>query len=96
MGDGVYLLYKFEKITVGRPRPLKFPVQRDILVQLLEQPGIRQAPYVTQRNALATILTTVCCSRWSEVAALQACDLLFDFDVLSGPVGQLDTVIVPA
>ena len=71
-------------VTEGRPRQLKFPIQRDIIAKLLTQPGIRLAPYVEQRNTLATMVATVCCTRCSEVAVLQACDLLFDFETLRG------------
>ena len=81
-------------VTEGRPRQLKFPIQRDIIAKLLAQPGIRLAPYVEQRNALATVVATVCCTRCSEVAALQACDLLFDFDALPGDGRYYGTMAV--
>jgi hypothetical protein len=71
-------------VTEGRPRLLKFPIQREVIAKLLSRPGIRRAPYAEQRNTLATVLATICCTRCSEVAALQACDLLFDFDTLRG------------
>ena len=37
-----------------------------------------------RRDCLALALSTICCLRPSEGARLQACDVLFDFDVASG------------
>ena len=81
-------------VTEGRPRQLKFPIQSNIIAKLLAQPGIRLAPYVEQCNALATVVATVCCTRCSEVVALQACDLLFDFDALRGDGRYYSTMAV--
>ena len=71
-------------VSPGRPRLLKFPIQREHIVRLLSLPGLRDLPFVQQRNILATIVSTICCTRVSEVAALQACDLLYDLDCLRG------------
>ena len=42
-------------VSPGRPRLLKFPIQRDHVVRLLSLPGLRELPFVTQRNVLATV-----------------------------------------
>ena len=75
---------KATNILMGRPKLLKFPIRKEHLWRLLSLPNVRGESYVVQRNVLATVLATVCCARVSEVAALQACDILYDFDTLRG------------
>jgi hypothetical protein len=54
-------------------------------VRLLSLQGLRDRTYVQQPNVLATVVArppSRC--RLTQVAALQACDILFDFDMLHG------------
>ena len=68
----------------GRPHMLKFPLGKELIHRMLSIADLRIAPYVVQRSVLATVLATVCCARVSEIANLQACDVLFDFDTKRG------------
>lgn len=62
----------------GAPRSLKFPIQRSHVVRLL---SFGKANIVVARNCLLVATMTICCLRASEAAALQVCDLWFDFDL---------------
>ena len=65
----------------GRQSPMKYPVHASMVVALL-----RSAPEsLTQlRDCLATVVATLACLRPGEGAALQVCDVLFDFDARAG------------
>ena len=75
---------KATNVMMGRPKLLKFPIRREHIWRLLSLPNVRVESYVVQRNVLATVVATICCARVSEIAELQACDVLFDFDTLRG------------
>ena len=81
-------------VMQGRPSPMLFPIRKEHLWAMLSLPGLSTAPYVTQRNVLATALMVVCCSRVSEMAELQACDVLFDFDTWRGIPGYEGTAAI--
>ena len=78
----------------GRPRSLKFPIRKELIWKMLSMPDLRRAAFVTQRNILATVLATLCCARVSEIASLQACDILFDFDSARGSRAYAGTAAV--
>ena len=65
----------------GKQRALKYPIHRALVVKLL-----RSEPdsVVCLRDVLATVVATICCLRPSEGAALQVCDVWFDFDTGAG------------
>lgn len=46
------------------------------------------------RNCLAAVLSTLCCLRPAEGAALQSCDVFFDFDAASGISGYAGTAAI--
>ena len=65
----------------GKQRQMKYPVHRDMVVALLQA---NPRTLVELRNGLATVVATMACLRPSEGAALQVCDLWFDFDARAG------------
>jgi hypothetical protein len=81
-------------VMQGQPSPLKFPIWKEHLRVLLALPGLATAPFVVQRNILGTALTVVCGARVSEMAELQSCDVLFNFDVLRGTPGFEGTAAI--
>ena len=81
-------------VMQGRPSPLKFPIRKEHLWKLLSLPNLGFESFVVQRNVLATALTVVCCARVSEIAELQACDILFDHDTLRGIPGFEGTAAI--
>jgi hypothetical protein len=62
---------------VGAPKQLKFPIQKEHLHAIL---ALEPATLRALRDQLATAVATVCCLRVGEVAALQLCDVWYDFD----------------
>ena len=78
----------------GRPRSLKFPIRKELIWKMLSIPDLRRAAFVTQRGILATVLATLCCARVSEIASLQACDILFDFDNARGSRAYAGTAAI--
>ena len=94
-GKGEYSQWKKSlSVMQGRPSPLKFPIRKDHIWRLLSLPGLSTASYVMQRNVLAAVLGVLCCARVSEMAELQACDVLFDFDTLRGSPGYEGTAAI--
>ena len=94
-GKGDYAKWrKSLGVMQGQPSPLKFPIRKEHLWALLALPGLATAPFVFQRNVLGTALTVVCCARVSEMAELQSCDVLFNFDVLRGTPGFEGTAAI--
>jgi hypothetical protein len=81
-------------VMQGRPSPLKFPIRKEHLWKLLSMPNLGDESFVVQRNVLAAAVTVVCCARVSETAALQACDILFDFDAMRGVPGFEGTAAI--
>ena len=65
----------------GRQRRFLYPIHRSLVAALLRLPV---ASWTQFRNCLAAVLTTLCCMRPCEGAALQSCDVFFDFDMDSG------------
>ena len=75
----------------GRQRRFAYPIHRTHIAALLREP----AESLTQlRNSLAAALTTTCCMSPGEGAALQSCDVFFDFDVASGLPGYVGTAAI--
>ena len=94
-GKGEYSQWKKPlSVMQGRPSPLKFPIRKDHIWRMLPLPGLSTSSYVMQRNVLAAVLGVVCCARVSEMAELQACDVLFDFDTLRGSAGYERTAAI--
>ena len=65
----------------GTQSPYKTPVTPALVKAVLH---VRSATPAEERNALAAALATVCGLRPAEGAGLQACDILFDFDLRHG------------
>jgi hypothetical protein len=65
----------------GAPSSLKFPIRAHHVRLLLSNHG---TDIVALRNRLITTIGTIGCLRVSEIANLQACDALFNFDMQSG------------
>lgn len=61
--------------VAGRPRKLTQPIDRNIVVDLLE---LRTTALVDMRNRMLTVVGTLACLRTAEIADLQVCDVLFD------------------
>mmetsp|Transcript_37387 Transcript_37387/g.99576 ORF Transcript_37387/g.99576 Transcript_37387/m.99576 type:complete len:386 (+) Transcript_37387:1857-3014(+) len=61
--------------VAGRPRRLTQPIDRKIVVDLLE---LQPAALVDVRDKLVTVVGTLACLRTAEIADLQVCDVLFD------------------
>ena len=94
-GKGEFSKWKKSlSVMQGRPAPLKFPIRKEHLWKMLTLPGLASASFVIQRNVLAAALTVVCCARVSEMAEIQACDVLFDFDTLRGTAGYEGTAAI--
>ena len=76
---------------VGRPSSLIFPIHRILVVKLLRMRpvGLRDA-----RDRLLIALATICCLRVSEVAALQICDVWFNFHTGYGIPGYSGTAAI--
>jgi hypothetical protein len=75
----------------GRQRRFAYPIHRSFIAALLREP----ARSLTQlRNSLAAAVATTCCMRPGEGAALQSCDVFFDFDVASGLPGYVGTAAI--
>ena len=65
----------------GKQSPMKYPVHRDMVEAILRSnPGTLGE----LRNGLAAVVATLACSRPSEGAALQVCDVWFDYDARAG------------
>ena len=79
---------------MGQPKLLKFPLGKPLVHRLLQMDGVTEAPYVVQRNVLATVLGVLCCARVSEIAALQACDVLYNLDTLRGDAQYAGTAAI--
>lgn len=75
----------------GRQRRFLFPIHRSLIAAILRHPATSWAQL---RNCLAAAVTTVCCLRPCEGAALQACDVFFDFDAASGLPGYIGTAAI--
>ena len=75
----------------GRQRRFKYPIHRSLVSAILRYPA---PSWAKLRNCLAAALATLCCLRPGEGAALQACDVFFDFDVASGVSGYEGTAAV--
>ena len=75
----------------GRQRPFKFPIHKSMVAAMLHY---TTDSWVQLRNCLAASLATVCCLRPSEGAALQSCDVFFDFDARSGQAKYLGTAAI--
>jgi hypothetical protein len=75
----------------GRQRKFVYPVHKTMVASLLRHPT---TSWVVWRNCLAAALTTLCCLRPSEGAALQSCDVFFDFDVASNRPGYEGTAAI--
>ena len=75
----------------GRQVPYKYPIHRSLVVKVLSYDAQTLA---RRRDCLAMALSTICCLRPSEGARLQACDVLFDFDVASGRRGYRGTAAI--
>ena len=75
----------------GRQRRFTYPIHRSLVAAILRQPV---ASFAQLRNCLAAVLTTTCCLRPSEGAALQSCDIFFDLDAASGLPGYAGTAAV--
>mmetsp|Transcript_3245 Transcript_3245/g.9171 ORF Transcript_3245/g.9171 Transcript_3245/m.9171 type:complete len:350 (+) Transcript_3245:1501-2550(+) len=65
----------------GNPRNLAQPIDRHLVAELLET---RPAAPRDIRDKLLTVVGTIACLRTAEIAALQVCDVMFDFHVGSG------------
>ena len=76
---------------VGRPTALLFPVHRSIVACLLR---MRPSLLRDHRDRLMVALATICCLRVAELAALQVCDLWFDFHTGYGIPGFWGTAAV--
>ena len=77
--------------VMGRPLSLKLPIHKSVVAFLL---GWRPASLADNRDRLLTSLATIACLRISEVAALQVCDLWFDFFLQYGIRGYDGTAAV--
>ena len=77
--------------VMGRPLSLKLPIHKSIVAFLL---AWRPTSLADNRDRLLTALATVACLRISEVAALQVCDLWFDFFLQYGIRGYDGTAAV--
>lgn len=75
----------------GRQRRFKFPIHKSTVALVL---SYETSSWTKLRNCLAAALATVCCLRPAEGAALQSCDIFFDFDVASGRPGFEGTAAV--
>ena len=97
VGDYRRLTHSLARLG-GTPRPLKFPIHADAVRRLLLLPVPRHAScsgpsggcdvcirfLFRWRDCLVGATGTVTCSRCSELAGLQSCDLWFDFDARAG------------
>ena len=81
VGQGAYSAWmkSFSTLLVA-PAPMSFPVQKEHIRRLL---ALHVTSLAVWRDLLITVVATLCCLRPGEVAALQVCDLLFDFDFIS-------------
>lgn len=75
----------------GRQRRLVYPIHRSLVAALLSH---HVESWAQLRNCLAAVLTTLCCMRPCEGAALQSCDVFFDFDTASGIPGYEGTAAI--
>jgi hypothetical protein len=75
----------------GRQRRFKYPIHKSMVASMLRY---TTDSWVQLRNCLAASLATVCCLRPSEGAALQSCDVFFDFDSASGRPGYHGTAAI--
>ena len=75
----------------GRQRRFVYPIHRSLIAAILSRPV---ASWPQLRNCLAAALTTICCLRPCEGAALQSCDVFFDFDTASGAPGYSGTAAI--
>ena len=76
---------------LGRPSALLFPIHRSLVAALLR---LRPAGLRDNRDRLLIALATICCLRVSEVAALQICDVWFDFHTGYGIPGFHGTAAI--
>ena len=76
-------------VVQGRQRAVKVPLNSRLLTAALElEPG----GLVQERDTLLVAVGALTCSRPSEVARLQACDALFDFDSVRDPMAFKGTM----
>lgn len=75
----------------GRQRRFTYPIHRSLVAAILRHPV---ASLTQLRNCLAAALATTCCLRPCEGAALQSCDIFFNFDVASGLPGYVHTAAI--
>lgn len=75
----------------GRQRRFVYPIHRSLVAALLRH---RVSSWTHFRNILAAALSTLCCMRPCEGAALQSCDVFFDFDMDSGVPGYRGTAAI--
>ena len=76
---------------MGRPLSLKLPIHKSIVAVWL---AWRPTSLADNSDSLLTASATVACLRISEVAALQVCDLWFDFFLQYGIRGYDGTAAV--
>jgi hypothetical protein len=76
---------------MGRPSALLFPIHRVLVAALLR---LRPSGLRDNRDRLMIALATICCLRVSELAALQICDIWFDFHTGYGIPGYHGTAAV--
>ena len=76
---------------LGRPSALRFPIHRSLVALLLR---LRPASLRDNRDRLMVALATICCLRVSELAALQICDVWFDFHTGYGIPGFEGTAAI--
>ena len=69
----------------GQPARLSFPVQKEHVRTLLQTPVQSLGLW---RDFLITIVATLCCLRPGEVASLQVCDVMFEYDFLKRGLAQ--------
>ena len=76
---------------MGRPSALRFPIHRVLVAALLR---LRPEGLRDTRDRLLIALATICCLRVAEAAALQICDIWFDFHTGYGIPGYHGTAAV--
>jgi hypothetical protein len=77
--------------VLGRPSALLFPIHRCLVAALLR---LRPTGLRDNRDRLMIALATICCLRVAELAALQICDIWFDFHTGYGIPGYKGTAAV--
>eukprot|EP00292_Cryptomonas_paramecium_P006607 CAMPEP_0113682712 /NCGR_PEP_ID=MMETSP0038_2-20120614/12838_1 /TAXON_ID=2898 /ORGANISM="Cryptomonas paramecium" /LENGTH=459 /DNA_ID=CAMNT_0000601857 /DNA_START=862 /DNA_END=2241 /DNA_ORIENTATION=- /assembly_acc=CAM_ASM_000170 len=81
-GPGEFQKWRRSQLSIsGGPTRFKLPITRRMVVALAES---RPSSLRAIRDKMSALVGTICCLRASEIAQLQACDVLFDHHVACG------------